>query len=427
MREIVLVIKCHKCEGTVVEIVNGKDGDLEMGIDPRAAVPFVIRLAANGSAYRFFCKKCGMPTTWDAGPREFREFKENLSIESVITAEGVPGQWQFARITMPVTDQEPLISRPDSKISECASVFASNISRVNEIAEAILLSIGLNSSALATNLHLQHLFILERHTFARELGDDAESKYMKEFINAVQMLDKLKQPLPVDLLEKMRANGELILDSWANRHSSLTLGIRAVLLAQLSLAWTAFEILSSDLWVAAVNERPNPLAVNFAKTPPQGKRKSQPKSIAITNLSRYANRDFNLSKVMGNLFVSEKKADFTSLRTTRFAYDKAFGTSTRVLANPDLRLLELVRNLVLHRAGIVDDTFLKGIGKRFRNDPDCAQAENGKPFPIDAKVVNRMATAAATVGAGLLEFVANQLWPVNPHLKNFEEGTLRQD
>lgn len=411
MREIIHTIKCQKCDATITEIFTSEDGLLDIGADEREPTPWMMWVNSTESVYRFFCKKCGHPTPWDSNARQFRGFIKKDTVNDVITPKLNAMQRWLSRITIPETISRIIRECPNVAIADCASAFSANIARVNEIAESTLLTIGMTGTGLEIYRHMRELFDDERVNHNRFLGDDPESENMKDFAKAVSIVDSLRYRPTPELLEMSMKRGETLLDQWVSRHSALQPGLHAMLLAQLSLSWTAFEVLSTDLWVAAVNERPNPLAVQFAKTPQP---KMQDKSITLPNLAKYAANDFNLSEVMGDLFVQEKKVDFTSLESTQFAYEKAIGCAVPLFDDADLQLLELVRNLTLHRAGIVDQIFLNRlVEKQLSSHSACVQAEKGKSFPVDAVVVTQLAQASAKAGADLLQFVANYLWPAS--------------
>ncbi|HEX5424631.1 MAG TPA: hypothetical protein VFW94_13875 [Candidatus Acidoferrales bacterium] len=180
------------------------------------------------------------------------------------------------------------------------------------------------------------------------------------------------------------------------------------------LAWTAFEVLASDLWVAAVNLQPNPLAVRFSQSLQD---KAQGKSVTVSSLAAYGDHDFNLSNLMGE--VLRDKADFASLQTTRAAYERTFGTDVPAFTSPNLRLLELVRNLILHKAGIVDSVFLKALrDKAIKvSHPDLSTLEGGQQLPITRSLAAALIDSAVDSGIAIMEFVLNHFWPPNDHKK----------
>ena len=68
-------------------------------------------------------------------------------------------------------------------------------------------------------------------------------------------------------------------------------------------------------------------------------------------------------------------------------------------------LLELLRNLIVHRGALVDRLFMKKLkNAKLDTYPDCSAAELGKPFLITATFASRLASVAADAGSALLRF-----------------------
>jgi hypothetical protein len=80
------------------------------------------------------------------------------------------------------------------------------------------------------------------------------------------------------------------------------------------------------------------------------------KQIQISLLSKY---DFNIKNRIGTILHS--KFDFTSCSGIYDAYTKAFKQIENLdfLKSDNLRLLELSRNLIVHRTGRIDEEYLK--------------------------------------------------------------------
>lgn len=118
--------------------------------------------------------------------------------------------------------------------------------------------------------------------------------------------------------------------------------------------WTATEVLLGDLWEAAVNECPEELAF-----PPQKNPKDPEKVVSVKSLSKYG---FNPSEKMGSLL--KETMNFQTLDGARNAYRRTFWKHEkpihRAILDSSLTRLSLVRNIIVHRAGIIDEMFLKG-------------------------------------------------------------------
>ncbi len=181
-------------------------------------------------------------------------------------------------------------------------------------------------------------------------------------------------------------------------------------------AWTAYEVLATDLWVEAVNRRPKHLGKNAwigsrqseGDNDESGKKSSR--GFDVDLLDEY---DFNLSESMGTMMWRKRLFDFNSLRGLVAAYKMAFrvmgkkeGQSgampelNRWFSGPDhdqLKVLEAIRHATVHRGGRADVTFLE----RMEGHP-FGQLRNGEPIPLDGEVVQKCTEAAVKSGIVLL-------------------------
>jgi hypothetical protein len=174
-------------------------------------------------------------------------------------------------------------------------------------------------------------------------------------------------------------------------------GVAESLLAtQVQSAWSAFEVLATDLWVEAVNRRPGTLVKNFLA---KQNERAQEKSIPISVLSRYGH---DLTSCMGTMLRDQGKVDFKSLTSIRADYERTFGPAVKPsIAGPDLLLLESTRNLLAHRSGIVDDRFLQAVG----SSTLYKGLASGIALPLDGDAAATLTSAAVDCGVALATFV----------------------
>jgi hypothetical protein len=132
--------------------------------------------------------------------------------------------------------------------------------------------------------------------------------------------------------------------------------VRALEHSAIMATWSAFETLAADVWVHAVNSRPELFAARvlkaFTEGPPEG---MSSRSIPIGLAAKY---DFDLRNCIGDIVA--QRIDFTSLEDIRKAYKAAFeldAGAEETLRSADLHQLLLARNLVAHRSGIVDSRY----------------------------------------------------------------------
>ncbi len=248
----------------------------------------------------------------------------------------------------------------DGPLGRCATAFVANIERIAAIGNVTVHVVGLSGFLRSLDQYMTNrLHNLRRNNKAPIEWESPLGEQIKRSFREIWEL--FHYPLPEKMRRKQESSGHGELRHWAHLHRDIQLGVATILSAQVALAWTAFEMLATDLWISALNEAPNPLAVRFASSMAE---KQQGKSVAISQLAEYGRRDFNLSSVMGTLLKDIGKADFTSLRSTKFAYEKAFGEKIALFDHNGLQVLELVRNLVLHNAGIIDAKFLDSLKER---------------------------------------------------------------
>jgi hypothetical protein len=165
-------------------------------------------------------------------------------------------------------------------------------------------------------------------------------------------------------------------------------GLDATMTGMTIGAWTAFETLSTDVWINSVNMKPMTLGVNALlgrkkrekasgqAEPDESEQKHSPMSFDI--LKEYK---FNLGSCLGTMIHSKRKYDFNALEGIGHAYGETFcvrdrdGTRKGKMNecktwfsgedHQKLQILEAVRHVLVHRAGQVDRPFLDRIEGRY--------------------------------------------------------------
>jgi hypothetical protein len=138
-------------------------------------------------------------------------------------------------------------------------------------------------------------------------------------------------------------------------------GFNTLMSAQLVLAWTAFETLAGDLWEEAINFHPQTLATRASELlkDPATKGIQEP-SLPILYLSEH---DFNLEKKMGTAIRVHRGNPFQSLdsiaNTYQTTFPKGWVNDQNFWKDTGVRSAFLLRNLIVHRAGVVDEEFRK--------------------------------------------------------------------
>jgi hypothetical protein len=132
--------------------------------------------------------------------------------------------------------------------------------------------------------------------------------------------------------------------------------LRALEQSSVMATWSAFESLSSDAWIYAVNSRSDLFAAKvlkaFNENLPEG---MSSRSIPIGIAAKY---DFDLRNCIGD--IVGQRIDFTLPGEIRKAYKAAFdldAVGEDMLRSEELKQLVLARNLIAHRSGIIDEEY----------------------------------------------------------------------
>jgi hypothetical protein len=201
----------------------------------------------------------------------------------------------------------------------------------------------------------------------------------------------------------------------------LPIGLKSTFISMILLAWTSFENLAVDLWVASVNLRPSPLARLTGSRRRIAKKSllkensivTQSEDIetkfSLTQLDILTNGTFDASGRMGNLLVDNFL--FTKLTEIRTAYSSAFTEKERrartdnldsVLANVSFDALSAMRNLFVHKAGKPDEEFEK-LARKIQFLPTNKDPDGS--IHLDGLVVSNLLVSVRTCCIGLIKAV----------------------
>jgi hypothetical protein len=176
----------------------------------------------------------------------------------------------------------------------------------------------------------------------------------------------------------------------ADSNPFLWLGHESILIAQVTGMWTAFEVLSGDLWEASLNSHPHTLAeLKGRKFKKQGQAygnkvpKDDENQIRLGIVQRHG---WNISEKMGTIL--KEKFRFSELAQIRDAYWKAFGSKEigEIIERDCISTLAALRHIFVHRAGFVD--------RQFKRDTSAcalvATIEEDQRVPIDGPFVRAL-------------------------------------
>lgn len=139
--------------------------------------------------------------------------------------------------------------------------------------------------------------------------------------------------------------------------SAVGKGLTAILANALINSWTALETLYADLWEDTLNAYPQQLSKLSGKAGGEKKEdKEQNKKIDLDLIHKH---NFDLSTSMGTIL--KDRYTFSIFRDVKRAYRDAFAKDYPALEpafSVEVDALEAARNLLVHRAGRIDDKFL---------------------------------------------------------------------
>ena len=186
-------------------------------------------------------------------------------------------------------------------------------------------------------------------------------------------------------------------------HSSygpiLTASTKVLKSAMVSGCWTAFECAVADCWVAVLNQSPVPLAQHAMSSLSNQSDISEisSKQIPVGLAARY---NFDLRSCLGTIL--RPKFDFTSVSGMKNAFNAAFKGDKKmeelqdILSNPVLRELEVSRNLIVHRAGVIDEEYNRQLSK---------DLPIGQPLDLPTSKVSEFAEQSSLAAAAVLILV----------------------
>lgn len=201
--------------------------------------------------------------------------------------------------------------------------------------------------------------------------------------------------------------------------SRFAAGIRAVMIGALTGAWTAFEVLAEELWIAALNAHPVGLSELKGKRPKKRAGDPEPthsvpvgaQAVVEGSISISVPREivqihgYNFSQLMGTAL--KKSVSFRSLEGIREAYQSAFfehyHSIDDALNSAAIRGLSAVRNILVHKGGKIDGEFFRQLqGARVAS---LSGVKEGDDLPVDGAVTAELVHDAAVEGGSLIEGV----------------------
>jgi hypothetical protein len=164
--------------------------------------------------------------------------------------------------------------------------------------------------------------------------------------------------------------------------------------------WTTFESLAQDTWLVAVNTHPRPLADRILKTLDK---EDQQKFVSGKMVS---DAGYDLRNCMGDILLRKGAVDFQRLKGIRLAYKVAFDGELEPIFeqyHPELFELEGVRNLFVHKGGLVDRKFAERMGGEMRD-------KIGRPILVEGQEVAQKANIVSGCSMKLIQALDKWLY-----------------
>lgn len=245
-----------------------------------------------------------------------------------------------------------------------------------------------------------HLSVREMVLYTQALAEtrgymDSKSEATKQKVRD-KVVELRKKENAEERVDAMVKEGQRVLRELLSNHENVRSSMRSLLGLSLSAFWTAFECLAKDAWIFVVNSRPNDVVsrVLHAVASEGESDGLSEKQISIRLLARYG---FDLRGALGYVLV--EKFDFTSVTGIRKAYAALFGKLPEleeIFTDESINHLEAIRHVIVHRAGIVDDEYIKRVR---------SPLSKGEMVPINAETTERFGNVVVDSGCALLRFV----------------------
>jgi hypothetical protein len=183
-------------------------------------------------------------------------------------------------------------------------------------------------------------------------------------------------------------------------NNTIVSGLDSIFYSMILGSYAAFEALSEDLWVAAVNRKP--------KLYKKIKGSAGAKTITLDDIEKVG---YDVKNRMGDLLLATDKVGFRKIESIAEAYEYTFGNGDqgcRVFkANPDIYKVAKVRNLIAHKSGRADRPFIKAV--RDGSWVEFEGAQEGKHVMMNGLIVRSLINTCVNAAVDLVRFIDQKM------------------
>lgn len=188
---------------------------------------------------------------------------------------------------------------------------------------------------------------------------------------------------------------------WASAYDARFLeGLLAWCRQLIISSWTNVESFSAALWRDAVNTCPGLL--DYFVNPP-GARTDRQHAVKI-GVDVLSSHGYDASGALGTILHDEEVFKFDGLTNITKSHKTAFGNNAANLLGGRLHVLEAMRHVLVHNAGVVGGGFLKDRARAPAGvfEPPLMALDRGDHVPVNSQMATEFIRLAVDVCLGLL-------------------------
>jgi hypothetical protein len=195
------------------------------------------------------------------------------------------------------------------------------------------------------------------------------------------------------------------IESLLSVNNGMLITMDSIFASIVTSSWTAFECLAADAWVQAVNHSSDLRKKVNASS--QVKKRGEDSDGLENKLEIDPVADY------GGSLIESKRVSFQTLRNIKAFYGvildkKSKDRIFKDTANGYVSALSEVRNVLTHKAGIVDSQFTQ----RVSNFPELSAFKQGESLLLNGEIVKKLRAASAQTASAILATVDEIISPL---------------